>query len=826
MRPLIGLLALILGWTTISFTHANIIFPKIQPTCNYYIKTDYTGCLRGQVCLPNDTCVADHSPPAAYSTTLDTTPGSDYVPLIDRDTTPRSDGRCGSVFDGATCDANGEYGGCCSQYGYCGKTPGHCDVSQGCQSGCSDGSGNNDAASSSSASDAASSSLAGSSSSSVDPTTSQLSSSQAASSSSISAASNPGASNTEPVIAPASSTNSAASSSATGAVATDGTCGASNGNTVCGNWPQGSCCSMYGFCGNSSAHCGEGCQSGPCLNAPVVPAPSASPASAAPEPGSFKVVGQSGVPAMHAALLPNGRVVFLDKAENYTQLNLSTGYYAYSSEYNPATNEVVPLAYKTNAFCSGGSFLPNGTLLNVGGNAPLTWLDPTVGDGFQGIRYLTRGLGDQSLDGEAWVEPGNQLNTARWYPTVQTLPDGRLFVASGSLNGLDPTVLSNNNPTYEVLSAEGVTEGQSITLPLLVKAQPYYMVSPHPLLTVLDSATNHYVCAQYPFIHLLQDGTLFLFVSKSAETFDLATNSTVKTYPDLPGDYRTYPNTGGSVMLPLSSANDWTNDIVVCGGGAYQDITSPTDPSCGRISPLAENAEWEMDSMPEGRGMVEGTLLPDGTVLWVNGANFGSEGFNLASDPTFEALIYDPDQPLGKRWMTGANSTIPRLYHSVALLLLDGTLMVAGSNPDQMPVVSPAKDPQGFNTEFRVEIYTPPYLSGDNANKRPTNITLSTTALSANAGTFTISFNAATSNAPTTDNVKVALYHGGFVTHAVHMSHRILFLDTADLTQQGDGSWSLTVTGPPNSNVAPPGPYVVYLVVGGVPGMGSFLMVE
>lgn len=27
----------------------------------------------------------------------------------------------------------------------------------------------------------------------------------------------------------------------------DGTCGSSNGGTVCGNWPDGNCCSMYGF---------------------------------------------------------------------------------------------------------------------------------------------------------------------------------------------------------------------------------------------------------------------------------------------------------------------------------------------------------------------------------------------------------------------------------------------------------------------------------------------------------------------------------------------------------------------------------------------------
>jgi hypothetical protein len=34
--------------------------------------------------------------------------------------------------------------------------------------------------------------------------------------------------------------------------------------------------------------------------------------------------------------------------------------------------------------------------------------------------------------------------------------------------------------------------------------------------------------------------------------------------------------------------------------------------------------------MPEGRGMVEGTLLPDGTVVWLNGANHGAQGFGIA----------------------------------------------------------------------------------------------------------------------------------------------------------------------------------------------------
>jgi hypothetical protein len=556
---------------------------------------------------------------------------------------------------------------------------------------------------------------------------------------------------------------------------------------------------MYGYCGNSTAHCGDGCQSGPCLNGAVVSAPGPSPAPVNANPGSFNIVGESGAPAMHAGLLPNGRVVFLDKVENYTNVKLPNGQYAYSTEYDPATNKYTPLAYKTNAFCAGGSFLADGRFISLGGNAPLDFIDPTVGDGFDAIRYLSRSSSDALLNGQDWSEPGNKLSTKRWYPSVQTLPDGRLFVASGSLNGLDPTVPANNNPTYEILDKNGKSSGVSIPMEILVKNQPYYM---------------------YPFMHHLKDGSLFVFVSKSSELFNVDTNTTLRTFADLPGDYRTYPNTGGSVLLPLSSANDWNPDIVICGGGAYQDITSPTDPSCGRIQPLSTTAKWEMDSMPQGRGMVEGTLLPDGTVIFVNGGNEGAQGFGLARDPTFEALIYDPAKPLGQRFTTGASSTIPRLYHSIALLLLDGTLMIAGSNPVEQPILKPTTA-NPYVTEFRVEIYTPPYLSGNNANKRPTNIALSSKSLQANSQTFNIQLNVPAG----AKNVKVSLYHGGFVTHSVHMSHRMLFLDTAGW-KAGATQQSLTVSMPPNANVAPPGPYVVYVVVDGVPGIGQFVQVS
>ncbi|CAG8975951.1 hypothetical protein HYALB_00007082 [Hymenoscyphus albidus] len=649
---------------------------------------------------------------------------------------------------------------------FCGKTEGHCLKANGCQNGCTDGGNTGIKGGDGPAAPA--------------PTASP-------------------ATTGEPVIAPATST-APPHVVATAAATTDGSCGSTNGGTVCGNWANGNCCSMYGFCsGATSAHCGAGCQSGNCLNAPAVAAPGPSPAPAAPNKGSFKVVGDSGVPAMHAALMPNGKVMFLDKLENYTQLKNPNGAYAMSSEYDPATNKVVPLAYDTNAFCSGGVFLADGRVISVGGNGPLDWLDPNIKDGFDAIRYLGRSSSDAGLDGQSWSEPGNKLASKRWYASAQTMPDGTIFVASGSLNGLDPTVLANNNPTWELLDRNAVSNGQNIEMEILKKNQPYYM---------------------YPFVHLLNDGNLFVFTSKSSQIFNVGGNTIVKELPDLPGDYRTYPNTGGSVMMALTSKNNWAPDVIICGGGAYQDINSPTDASCGRIQPLAADATWEMDSMPQGRGMVEGTLLADGSIVWLNGGNRGAQGFGIMKDPTLDALLYEPNKPKGQRFSTLATSEIPRLYHSVALLLLDGTLMVTGSNPVEMPMLqADANNP--YVTDFRVEIYTPPYLQGDNANRRPTNIAISSLAIKADGSNFQIQFTAP-ANAK---EVKVSLYHGGFVTHSVHMGHRMLDLDVSGFTAGGTQQ-SITVAGPPNLNVAPPGPYVVYVLVDGVPGIGQFVSVS
>lgn len=155
----------------------------------------------------------------------------------------------------------------------------------------------------------------------------------------------------------------------------EGRCGKHFGGAECDTKGKlGPCCSRRGWCGSSAVHCRRenGCQHGCSLDPEITVKSRDMPANVteqtseplinthqifasfskplpAPEhetPGGFRVAGDSGVPAMHAALMPNGKAVFLDKIENFTQLQFDNGEYAYSSEWDPISGKVTPLAYK------------------------------------------------------------------------------------------------------------------------------------------------------------------------------------------------------------------------------------------------------------------------------------------------------------------------------------------------------------------------------------------------------------------------------------------------------------------------------------------------
>jgi hypothetical protein len=61
----------------------------------------------------------------------------------------------------------------------------------------------------------------------------------------------------------------------------------------------------------------------------------------------------------------------------------------------------------------------------------------------------------------------------------------------------------------------------------------------------------------------------------------------------------------------------------------------------------------------------------------------------------------------------------------------------------------------------------------------------------------------------------------GFSTHALHMDHRFVKLESSLSYDKK----TLTVTGPPTTRIYPPGPGFLYVVADGVPSFGRKTMI-
>jgi Galactose oxidase-like, Early set domain len=201
--------------------------------------------------------------------------------------------------------------------------------------------------------------------------------------------------------------------------------------------------------------------------------------------------------------------------------------------------------------------------------------------------------------------------------------------------------------------------------------------------------------------------------------------------------------------------------------------------------------------MAQARVEMEATILPNGKIL-VDGGSAKDEDASTAS---MKAEIYDPAT---NSFSSAGSNAFPRLYHNVQLLLPDGTVALTGGNPEQGVF------------ENHIEIYQPSYLFNADGSLaiRPTIGTNAPASISY-AGSF---------NVPTPDASSIAsvvLMKAGSVTHSFDMDQRYVGLSFTT------GPGNLTVTGPPNSNIAPPGYYMLFLVDRvGTPSVASWVQVS
>ena len=142
---------------------------------------------------------------------------------------------------------------------------------------------------------------------------------------------------------------------------------------------------------------------------------------------------------------------------------------------------------------------------------------------------------------------------------------------------------------------------------------------------------------------------------------------------------------------------------MIIGGGpeGKQDKTHATDRVDVADLTDADPAYVEGPPLCLGRMHLNTVLLPDRTVF-VSGGSLKQESEPLAR---LQAELCEPETDA---WRLMATATVPRLYHSTALLLPDGRVLAAGGNPEGGHSVTwLPPDPE---EEMRLEVFSPPYL--------------------------------------------------------------------------------------------------------------------
>ncbi|KAI3750324.1 hypothetical protein L2E82_20958 [Cichorium intybus] len=507
-------------------------------------------------------------------------------------------------------------------------------------------------------------------------------------------------------------------------------------------------------------------------------------------PGTWELlVANAGIASMHTAVTRFNTVVLLDRTNiGPTRKRLRQGHcridpkdpvlkhdcYAHSAVLDPATGLIRPLMILTDTWCSSGQFLPDGTLLQTGGDR----------DGVKKIRKFSPCEETSFCDWEELEEV--ELAHGRWYSTNQILPDGSVIIVGG-------------RAATSVEFFPSKHGGGAVNFPFLAEAED----------TQMDNL--------YPYVHLLPNGHLFVFANNRAVLYDYTMNMVLKQYPKLEGGPRNYPSAGSSAMLALTGDHSVAT-IIVCGGaqfGAFieRSTDTPAHGSCGRIEATKPDAVWEMEDMTYGRIMGDMVMLPTGDVLIINGAQAGTQGFELASQPCLYPLLYRPDEPVGLRFMTLNPSSVPRMYHSTANLLPDGRILIAGSNPHYF-----YKFDAEFPTELRIEAFSPEYLLAEKANIRPTILELPEKINY--GGSFDV---VVTTELPVVGIIEVNIASAPFATHSFSQGQRLVKLAVSSAVPDAVGSYRIACTAPPDGRVAPPGYYMVFAVNTGVPSVAKWV---
>jgi hypothetical protein len=456
---------------------------------------------------------------------------------------------------------------------------------------------------------------------------------------------------------------------------------------------------------------------------------------------------------LHMTLLPTGKLLAWGREE-------VGGGMGQPRLWDPATSPAAALTVPndTMLFCAGHALMADGRLMVSGGH-----------------KADDRGLDVTNIfdpTSQSWVPGLPKMAHGRWYPTVTTLPDGRMV-----------TVAGQDSASNVVRIPEVWENGQWVELPGADNVEvPYY---PRNFIDPLDGRV-------FMAGERRQSRWLDVDGSTGGERGQWV-NGPVHIWP-FNRDY------GSAVMYE-------SGKIMFVGGGGYTgwdtpDAMSPTPTETAELIDLNEgNPQWTATgSMSSPRRHHTATVLADGQVLVTGGVSGG--GFNDEPSAVRAAEIWNPAT---NEWTVLASNAVNRAYHSVSILLPDGTVLHGASGNANVPGTATRYPDQSSH-----EIFRPPYLF---RGARPT-----VTDAPATVG-YGQNFTVAT---PAAGQItRVRWIRLGSVTHAFDANTMAVSLDFT----AGDGS--ISVTAPPNPNVAPPGHYLLFVLNrNGVPSTGRIVRVQ
>ena len=455
--------------------------------------------------------------------------------------------------------------------------------------------------------------------------------------------------------------------------------------------------------------------------------------SAAAIRGKWGPAFATNILAVHAHLLPTGKVFFWGKsgqARLWDPAHPSAGFVDVTKSYQ--------------IYCTGHTFLPDGRLLIVGGSLPTS--GNPKGD--------SRGTIFDPATGA--FTPAAPMAQGRYYPTLTMLPSGRILVVSGS----DQTGAVVTIPEI----GDGVTWRRLTGAPLSIPT-PYY-----PAMFV---APNGKV-----FLAGFPGTTRYLSVAGSGAWTTVATRKVAD-------------RTMGSAVMYAPGK------ILYVGGG------DPPTSSAEAIDLGQAAPSWRLVSpMRFPRRQTNATLLADGSVLVTNGSS--GPGFNDVTSPVYDAELWHPGSD---SWSLLARESAGRTYHSTTLLLPDGRVLSGGSGE--------GGGVDYANSQLTLQVFTPPYLYNADGTlaSRPT-----ITSAPGRLG-YGQHFTVQTPNAASV--TRGTLIRLSSVTHAFNQSQLIYPLAFA-----AAGSGAVAATAPANANLAPPGPYMLFLLnAKGVPSLARMVSV-